>query len=62
MTGPEQFPIGSRVYLRACAFSVPGVVLRIERAKLVIYWRALDYIGRHRPEFLVLAAEDRDAA
>jgi hypothetical protein len=51
------FAIGAKVRLRHCAFGEPGTVLRNERGKLVILWHDLDYLGRHRRESLMLAAE-----
>lgn len=39
--------IGSRVYLRGCAYGEPGRVLRIERNRAVILWPDLDYLARH---------------
>jgi hypothetical protein len=49
--------VGSKVYLKGCAFGEPGRVLRIERGKLAILWADLgpSYIGRHRPDSLELA-------
>ena len=56
--GPqEEFAVGNKVYLQGCSVGVPGRVLRIERNKLVILWPDLDYIGRHRPESLLIAVE-----
>jgi hypothetical protein len=52
------FPIGAKVRLRGCAFGEPGTVLRIERCKVVVYWRDLDFLSRHRPESLILAVTD----
>lgn len=55
MSTTEQFPIGSRVLLKGCRFGQPGTVLRIERRKVVVYWRDLDYLSRHSVESLMLA-------
>jgi hypothetical protein len=52
---PHTFPVGARVYLRGARFGLPGVVLRQERGKVVIYWGDLDHISRHRPVTLMLA-------
>ena len=52
------FAVGSKVFLRGCAFGQPGRVLRQEREKIVIYWGDLDYIARHAPASLVLAGGD----
>jgi hypothetical protein len=45
------------VYLRGAPFGKPGTVLRIERGKLAVLWADLgpSYIGRHRPDSLMLA-------
>lgn len=54
----ETFPVGCPVYLRGCAFGLPGRVLRQERGgKLAVLWADLgpSYIGRHRPDSLMLA-------
>lgn len=53
-TSPSPFPIGSLVRLRGCAFGEPGAVLRIERRKVVVYWRDLDFLARHSAESLAL--------
>jgi hypothetical protein len=53
--GPLPFPIGAAVRLRGCAFGEPDAVLRIERRKVVVYWRDLDFLSRHLPESLELA-------
>jgi hypothetical protein len=57
MMAAEQFPIGAKVRLRACAFGQPGRVLRLERGKLAVLWADLgpSYIGRHSPASLMLA-------
>jgi hypothetical protein len=47
--------VGSKVYLRGCAFGKPGTVLRIERRKVVVFWHDLDYLARNSPESLMLA-------
>ncbi len=58
MTGNRPpFAIGAKVRLRHCAFGEPGTVLRIERSKLVVLWHDLDFLARHSPESLMLAAE-----
>jgi hypothetical protein len=51
------FAVGDAVFLRGCPHGQPGRVLRIERGKLAILWADLgpSYIGRHRPESLMLA-------
>jgi hypothetical protein len=53
----ETFPVGCPVYLRGCAFGLPGRVLRQERGKLAVLWADLgpSYIGRHSPASLMLA-------
>jgi hypothetical protein len=51
------FALGAKVRLRHCAFGEPGTVLRIERCKLSVFWHDLDFLGRHSPESLMLAAE-----
>jgi hypothetical protein len=45
--------VGSRVQLRGSRHGEPGTVLRIERGRVLILWRDLDYIARHRPDSLV---------
>jgi len=52
--------VGSKVYLRGCAFGEPGTVLRIERRKVVVLWHDLDYLARHSAESLMLAPEKGD--
>jgi hypothetical protein len=47
--------VGSKVYLRACAFGQPGTVVRIERNRAVVLWHDLDYLTRHKPESLMEA-------
>ncbi len=49
------FGIGEAVHLRGCPFGKPGVVLRLERGRAVIYWRDMDHISRHRPITLMHA-------
>jgi hypothetical protein len=51
--------IGDRVFLRACRAGEPGTVIRQERGKLVVHWQDLNMEGRHRPEALELAKEQR---
>ncbi|MGB8030268.1 MAG: hypothetical protein WCF30_11445 [Terracidiphilus sp.] len=55
--GERAFAVGDAVYLRAAAFGRPGRVVRIERSKLAVLWADLgpSYIGRHRPNSLMLA-------
>jgi hypothetical protein len=47
--------VGSKVYLRGCAFGVLGTVVRVERNRAVVLWHDLDYLARHRPETLMEA-------
>ena len=49
------FPIGSRVYLRACVVGEPGMVLRKEHSRLVVYWADMDFLSRHPEAALILA-------
>jgi hypothetical protein len=41
------------VFLRSCIVGAPGIVLRLERSKVVIHWADLDMIGRHSPAALM---------
>jgi hypothetical protein len=52
----------SRVYLRACRTRQPGTVVRVERGKLVVFWRDLDHWSRHVPDSLELAEAPRERA
>jgi hypothetical protein len=45
--------VGSKVYLRACAYGQPGTVVRMERNRAVVLWHDLDYLARHKPESLM---------
>lgn len=48
--------LGNKVRLRACRDSgAPGIVIKAEREKLVVYWHDLDYWSKHRPDSLELA-------
>lgn len=49
--------IGDRVYLRGLRVGEPGRVIRLERGKVVILWKDLDYIGRHSANSLTAASE-----
>jgi hypothetical protein len=51
----EQFPIGSRVLLKGCAFVEPGRVLKIEHGKATVWWTDMDFISKHNPASLMLA-------
>ncbi|MGO9326174.1 MAG: hypothetical protein ACLP07_16590 [Terracidiphilus sp.] len=55
---PGIIAVGTKVYLKACRAGEPGTVVRVERGKLVVYWRDLDYWSRHRLESLELAKEE----
>jgi len=52
------FAIGQGVFLKGCPFGVAGKVLRHERGKVVIYWRDLDHISRHRQITLMRAESE----
>lgn len=39
--------IGARVFLKACRCGLPGVVIRQERSRLVVYWPDMDHFSRH---------------
>ncbi len=39
--------VGSKVFLRGCAYGQPGTVVRIERNRAVVLWADLDYLARH---------------
>jgi len=52
------FAVGEAVYLRGARFGLPGTVLRLERGRAVIYWRALDHISRHRQITLMRAESE----
>jgi hypothetical protein len=52
------FNVGQAVFLKGAQYcGQPGRVLRIERGKLAVLWADLgpSYIGRHRPDSLMLA-------
>jgi hypothetical protein len=44
--------VGSEVYMRACPHGAPGVVLRIERSRWVVWWPNIDFLARHALESL----------
>jgi hypothetical protein len=44
--------IGSEVLMRSCRAGTPGVVVRYERTRWVVYWADLDYLARHTAESL----------
>lgn len=54
--------IGSRVFLRGCAFGQPGTVVRIERTRAVVLWGDLDFLARHPLASLKEAPEPEHAA
>jgi hypothetical protein len=47
--------LGSEVLLKGAPPCTPGVVIRVERHRIVIFWPDLDFIGRHEPASLVEA-------
>jgi hypothetical protein len=47
--------VGSKVFLRGCAYGQPGTVVRIERSRAVVLWHDLDYLARHNPASLTEA-------
>ncbi len=49
--------VGSKVFLKGCAFGQPGTVVRIERNRAVVLWHDLDYLARHGLESLMLTGE-----
>jgi hypothetical protein len=49
---PELITVGSEVYMRACPHGTPGVVVRYERTRWVVWWSDLDYLARHSLESL----------
>lgn len=51
MIGP-----GDKVFLRACRTGEPGMVIRQERRKVVVYWADMDYWSRHPVASLELAS------
>lgn len=54
--------VGTRVYLRGAAFGATGVVVRSEGMRLVVYWRGLDFLSRHRPETLIEVGSESEIA
>jgi hypothetical protein len=47
--------IGSEVHIKACPHGTPGVVVRFERNRVVVWWSDLDYLSRHKEETLMEA-------
>ena len=47
--------IGSEVFIKACEHGTPGVVVRFERNRVVVWWADLDYLSRHAMETLTEA-------
>jgi hypothetical protein len=43
----------ARVYLRFCPHAEPGTVVKLECGRVVVYWRDLDLMAKHRPEILI---------
>lgn len=44
--------VGTRVRLKFCPHGEPGIVIRIEGNRAVVFWRDLDFLARHSPESL----------
>jgi hypothetical protein len=44
--------LGSEVFIKACPHGTPGVVVRLERNRVVVWWSDLDYLSRHNEESL----------
>lgn len=49
--------VGAKVVLKVCPYGRPGTVVRIERSRVVVLWHDLDYLARHQPASLTVAAE-----
>jgi hypothetical protein len=47
--------LGSEVFIKGCPRGTPGVVVRFERNRVVVWWADLDYLSRHTEETLMVA-------
>jgi hypothetical protein len=45
--------IGSEVFIQACPHGTPGVVVRFERNRVVVWWTDLSYLSRHKEDTLI---------
>lgn len=50
--------VGSKVFLKGCAYGQPGTVVRIERNRAVVLWHELDYLARHSLASLTETADE----
>ena len=49
--------VGSEVFIQACPHGTPGVVVRFERNRIVVWWADLDYLSRHAMETVLVMME-----
>jgi hypothetical protein len=54
---PEQFPPGSRVWLKVLPFGEAGTVVGFSRGRVRVSWRNLRIRTKHRPDALTLAVD-----
>jgi hypothetical protein len=54
--------IGSEVFMRACPHGTPGVVVRYERTRWVVWWPGIDFLARHTAESLEEVGSDEQDA
>ena len=54
------FPNGSRVVLKCCPSSHPGVVTGFQRGKILVRWPDLNFLGKHKPGALTWAGQAKE--
>ena len=52
------FGIGALVRLRTCLCGQPGRVQGMRRGRVIVKWLDITYVGKHKPEALVLAGPE----
>ena len=51
---PEPFVIGARVRLKTCPVGSPGIVQKVQRSRVAVFWPQFDFSGKYRPDRLIL--------
>jgi len=54
----KPFAPGAKVFLKSCAVGIPGVVIGHARGRVHVNWPGWHFVGKYKPDRLMLIAEE----
>jgi hypothetical protein len=55
------FRMGTKVLMKCMPSGMPGIVQGVHRHRVLVRWGDLNFVGKHKPDSLVLAADAKES-